>query len=113
MVLANEQEASRKRELFPTDEPIPPAAMIGREADVDAIAQGLLGGMNLVVAGPRRTGKTSVCDAAMALCARERCYTASVDLFRMADAAELAETLTLRLLANRTALRRVLAQHAS
>ena len=103
---------SKKRpgsgELFPTDEPIPPAAMIGRDGDVEAIAQGLLGGTNLVVAGPRRTGKTSVCDAAIALCARQRCYTASVDLVRIADAAELAETLTLRLLANRTALRRAL-----
>ena len=33
---------SKKRpgsgELFPTDEPIPPAAMIGRDGDVDAIA---------------------------------------------------------------------------
>ena len=103
---------SKKRpgsaELFPTDEPIPAQAMIGRDDDVDAVARGLLGGANLIVAGPRRTGKTSVCDAAVAVCARERAYTASVDLFRIADAAELAETLTLRLLANRTALRRAL-----
>jgi hypothetical protein len=95
-------------ELFPTDEPIPAAAMIGRDDDVDAIARGLLGGANLVVAGPRRTGKTSVCDAAVAVCAREGCYTASVDLFRIADAAELAETVTLRLLDNRPVLRRAL-----
>jgi uncharacterized protein len=103
---------SKKRpgsaELFPTDEPIPAAAMIGRDDEVDAVARGLIGGANLIVAGPRRTGKTSVCDAALAVCARERCYTATVDLFRIADAAELAETLTLRLLANRTALRRAL-----
>src|SRR3954454_23912059 len=76
---------SKKRpgsaELFPTDEPIAADAMIGRADDVDAMAQALLGGANLVVAGPRRTGKTSVCDAAMAICAREHCYTASVDLF--------------------------------
>jgi hypothetical protein len=87
--------------------------MIGREDDVEAVAQGLLGGANLTVAGPRRTGKTSVCDAALAVCARERCYTASVDLFRMADAAELAETLTLRVLSNRTALRRALGTAAA
>lgn len=103
---------SKKRpgsaELFPTDEPIAAEAMIGRTDDVDAIARSLLGGANLVVAGPRRTGKTSVCDAAVAICARERCYTASVDLFRLADAAELAEALALRLLANRPVLRRAL-----
>lgn len=96
-------------ELFPTDAPIPPEAMIGRQEDVDDVARALIGGANVVVAGPRRTGKTSVCDAALALCAHERCYTASVDLFRLADAAELAETLTLRLLANRPVLRRALA----
>jgi uncharacterized protein len=95
-------------ELFPTDEPIPPAAMIGRDDDVDAIARGLIGGANLIVAGPRRTGKTTVCDAALAVCARERCYTAAIDLFRVADAAELAEMVALRLLSNRPALRRAL-----
>jgi uncharacterized protein len=108
---------SKKRpgsaELFPTDEPLAPAAMIGRDDDVDTIARALLGGANLVVAGPRRTGKTSVCDAALAVCARERSYTASVDLFRLADAAELAHALTLRLLANRPALRRALGTAAA
>jgi hypothetical protein len=107
------KKRSGSAELFPTDEPIPPAAMIGRDDDVDAIARGLLGGANLIVAGPRRTGKTSVCDAAVAVCAREDCYTASVDLFRIADTSELAETLTLRLLANRPALRRALRSAAA
>jgi hypothetical protein len=108
---------SKKRpgsaELFPTDEPIPQGAMIGRDDDVDAIARGLLGGANLIVAGPRRTGKTSVCDAAVAICASQGCHTASVDLFRIADGRELAETLTLRLLANRPALRRALGSAAA
>ncbi|MEA2278757.1 MAG: uncharacterized protein QOC78_3717 [Solirubrobacteraceae bacterium] len=103
---------SKKRpgsaELFPTDEPIAAETMIGRDDDVEAVASALAGGANLVVAGPRRTGKTSVCDAALAVCRREGCYAAAVDLFRIADAAELAETLTLRLLANRPALRRAL-----
>src|SRR3954452_11382265 len=108
---------SKKRpgsaELFPTDEPIPAAAMIGRDDDVDTIARGLLGGANLIVAGPRRTGKTSVCDAALAVCASEGCYTASIDLFRLADARDLAETLALRVLANRPALRRALGSAAA
>ena len=82
--------------------------MIGREDDVDAVARALVGGANVVVAGPRRTGKTSVCDAAVAVCSLAGCYAASVDLFRIADAGELAETLTLRLLANRPPLRRAL-----
>jgi DNA-binding transcriptional ArsR family regulator len=95
-------------ELFPTDLPIPPEMMIGRADDVDQIAQALAGGGHIVVAGPRRTGKTSVCDAAVAACAQAGCYTAAVDLFHLADAAELAEALTVRVLANRPVLARAI-----
>src|ERR1700759_567995 len=67
--------------------------MIGREDDVKEIAAALIGATNLIVAGPRRTGKTSVCQAAVTRAKAQRHYTASLDLFRIADAAELAETL--------------------
>lgn len=100
-------------ELFPTDAPLSADAMIGRGDDVDDVARALIGGANLVVAGPRRTGKTSVCDAAVAVCAHEGCYTAGVDLFRLADAGELAEALTVRILENRPALRRALSGAAA
>src|SRR3954466_7369998 len=103
-------------ELFPTDLPVSPEMMIGRADDVDQIAQALIGGGHIVVAGPRRTGKTSVCDAALAACAAAGrytgagagCYTAAVDLFHLADAAELAEALTVRVLANRPVLARAI-----
>src|SRR3954462_10363878 len=95
-------------ELFPTDLPISPEMMIGRADDVDQIAQALIGGGHIVVAGPRRTGKTSVCDPALAACAAAGCYTAAVDLFHVADAAELAEALTVRVLANRPVLARAI-----
>lgn len=52
-------------ELFPTDTPIPSERMIGRQEDVEAIADSLRGGGSLVIAGPRRTGNTTVCDAAL------------------------------------------------
>lgn len=94
-------------ELFPTDTPIPAERMIGREEEVAAIARSLAGGGNLVIAGPRRTGKTSVCDAALQRAADEGCYVAAVDLFRVADAAELAERLVLATISNRGALRRL------
>src|SRR3954447_3132873 len=95
-------------ELFPTDLPISPEMMIGRADDVDQIAQALIGGGHIVVAGPRRTGKTSVCDASLAACAAAGCHTVAVDLFHMADAAELAEALTVRTLANRPVLARAI-----
>lgn len=45
-----------------------------------------------MLAGPRRTGKTTVADAAVAICAREGAYVATVDLFQAPDAATLTGT---------------------
>ena len=99
-------------ELFPTDTPIGLDAMIGRRDDVTRMATALLGGTNLVVAGPRRTGKTSVCDAAVAVCAQEGACTVAVDLFLLPGAAALAEELTVAALANRPILRTALTRAA-
>jgi uncharacterized protein len=96
--------------LFPTDHPIHPNDMIGRAGDVERIALALLGGANTVLAGPRRIGKTTVADAAIAVCGQERAYTAQVDLFECTDAAQLAHLLTLELLGNRPPLKRAIAE---
>src|ERR1035437_10757073 len=80
-------------DLFPTDTPIPASQMIGREDDVREVAGALVGGTNLILAGPRRTGKTSVCEAALARAARRGGYSARLGLFRISDAAERAEAL--------------------
>src|SRR5437588_6267521 len=94
-------------DLFPTDTPIPASQMIGRKDDVREIATALANGTNLIVAAPRRTGKTSVCEAALGRLERNGCYTARLDLFRIADAAELAEALAMAVIANRSAVRRL------
>lgn len=94
-------------DLFPTDVPIPASQMIGRSDDVREITSALVGGTNLILAGPRRTGKTSVCEAALQRVRRAGCYTAQLDLFRIADAAELAEALALAAIANRSPARRL------
>jgi hypothetical protein len=94
-------------DLFPTNAPIPASQMIGRKDDVREIASQLENGMHLWLAGPRRTGKTSVCEAAITRCKGHGHYVAAVDLFRVADAAELAEALALSVIANRSATRRV------
>ena len=100
----------RSSDLFPTDQPIPASQMIGRETDVREITTALGAGSNLVVAGPRRTGKTSVCDAAVGRLAKRGFYVVSIDLFRIASAAEFAEAFVAATLANRSALRRVIHQ---
>jgi hypothetical protein len=94
-------------DLFPTDVPIPASQMIGRSDDVREISTALVAGTHLIVAGPRRTGKTSVCEAALGRAQRKGCYTARLDLFRIADAAELAEALALAVIANRSPARRL------
>jgi hypothetical protein len=100
----------RSSDLFPTDQPIPASQMIGRETDVREITTALGAGSNLVVAGPRRTGKTSVCDAAVGRLAKRGFYVVTIDLFRIASAAEFAEAFVASTLANRSALRRVIHQ---
>jgi hypothetical protein len=100
----------RSSDLFPTDQPIAADRMIGRDADVDEIAATLAGGSSVIVAGPRRTGKTSACDAALERLSGDGCYVVAVDLFRIATAAELAEALVAATLSNRSGLRRALHQ---
>jgi hypothetical protein len=95
-------------DLFPTDVPIPASQMIGRREDVREVATALLAATNLVMAAPRRTGKTSVCEAALNRCRRQGAYIVHLDLFRIADAAELAEALTLGAIANRSAAHRLI-----
>src|SRR5512146_1001287 len=96
--------------LFPTDQPLPAELLIGRGEDVREIAATLAGGGHLVISGPRRTGKTSVCDAALRRLEDDGLYVVEVDLFRIASAAELAEVLVAQTIANRSALRRILHQ---
>src|SRR3954463_3199403 len=95
-------------DLFPTDHPIESAQMIGRADDVDRVATALLGGGNIVLAGPRRTGKTTVADAALEVCRTEGAYVAAVDLFDLVDGVELAQAITVGLLSNRPVLKRAL-----
>jgi hypothetical protein len=100
-------ERQRSADLFPSDLPVPASQLIGRDVDVGNVAAALAAGTSLVVAGARRTGKTSVCEAALVRLEREGLYTIGVDLFRIPTAAQLAETLVAKTIANRPALKRL------
>ena len=106
----NSEQAGRQAsgDLFPTDEPIPASQMIGRAEEVRELALELEAGTSVVIAGPRRTGKTSVCEAALTRVKARGIYVAAVDLFELADAGELAEALVAAVLRNRPAMRRLL-----
>lgn len=99
----------RSRELFPSEEPVrPPAKLIGRHSDVEELSSQLADGLHRVLAAPRRTGKSTVCEATIATLRRRGFYTVSVSLFRHTNAAALAEALAQETLANRSGLRRLL-----
>ena len=95
-------------ELFPTDDPIPAGELIGREQDVGEIAAALGAATNLIVAAPRRTGKTTICDAVIDQLRRRGIYTASVDLWEASDFTNLAEAIVTQTIANRPPLKRLL-----
>jgi len=84
--------------------------MIGRAEDVSRIATSLSVGQNLRVLAPRRTGKTTVCEAALARLRGEGWYAASVDLMGSSGALGLARDLTRSLLSNRPQVKRALGQ---
>ncbi len=99
-------ERRRSADLFPTDKELSPEKMIGRDDDVSEFSRLLANGISLVVAGPRRTGKTSVCKATLEALRRQGAYVVSVDLFVLGDTAGLAEHLVVSTIANRSALHR-------
>jgi hypothetical protein len=85
----------------------PPAKPIGRRGDIDELVGQLSGGLHRVVAAPRRTGKSTVCEATVAALRRRRFYTVSVSLFRQTNGTALAEALAQETLANRSKLKRL------
>ncbi|HET9162489.1 MAG TPA: ATP-binding protein [Solirubrobacterales bacterium] len=99
---------ARSRDLFPSEEPIrPPAKLIGRQSDLEDLTSQLADGLHQVLAAPRRTGKSTVCEATVAALRRRGHYSVSVSLFRDTNAASLAEALAQETLSNRSALRRL------
>ncbi len=84
--------------------------MIGRAEDAGRIASSLAAGQSLRILAPRRTGKTTVCDAALSRLRDDGWYAASVDLMHTTGPAGLAQDINRALLACRPQLRRALSQ---
>jgi hypothetical protein len=93
-------------DLFPTEDPWPAGELIGREADIAELSQALANRTHRRLAAPRRTGKTTVCEATLARLGKRGFYTVSVDLWETADQAEFAEALVAKTIANRPSIKR-------
>jgi hypothetical protein len=91
----------RSRDLFPTDAPIAGDDLIGRTNEVASLRDELAAGVHQVVLGPRRTGKTSACRAALDDLADGGAYVVSLDLFGLTGRAGLAAALVAGCVANR------------
>lgn len=98
-------------ELFPTDTPIPAGSLIGREGDIDRFAHQIRQRINLVLPGPRRTGKTSVCLAAVEEVRDDDLYVVHLDLRKVSDIGQMAEAIVVKVFENRPILDRA-AHHA-
>lgn len=94
--------------LFPTEAPLAPDEMIGRGADVQELVAQLSNGVHRIVTAPRRTGKSSVCRAAVAALRDRGLYSASISLFVLTDSAALTRGLAQEALANRSALHKLI-----
>ena len=89
------------RELFPTDDPVKPDLLIGRAEDVRDLASRLGEGTHVVMAGPRRTGKSTVGLAALQRVRSSKVYTAQVNLWDHEDLPSLTRALAQSIIANR------------
>ena len=89
------------RELFPTDDPVKPDLLIGRADDVRDLASRLKEGTHMVMAGPRRIGKSTVGLAALQRVSSPGVYTAQVDLWDHESLASLSQALAQSIIANR------------
>ena len=96
------------RDLFPTDDPLPTAQMIGRREDVDTLRAAIGAGLHRIVIGPRRTGKTSVCRAVLERLADDDALIVSVNLFYQADASAAAREIAAGAAAHLPALAKAL-----
>lgn len=94
-------------DLFVTEEPVDAEHLIGRQSDVDDLVRGLEARTHQILAEPRRTGKTTVCAAALGRLRDAGFYTVAVDLWRAGDQAELAGDLVAETIANRPKYKRL------
>lgn len=96
--------------VFPTDRPLSRQAMVGRADEVGELTAAISNGMNQIVVGPRRMGKTTLCRAVLDAAKDEGQYAAQLDLFGIPSLSVVADRLVDAAIGNRSAWLR--ARHA-
>ncbi|MGQ9826004.1 MAG: AAA family ATPase [Desulfotomaculales bacterium] len=94
--------------MFPIGGPVSEQDIVDREEFISSLKTRLADGQSIVLAGPRRIGKTSLAHEILRRMKKEGFYTASVDFFRLSDRLEFATALINACLENRTGVKRTL-----
>jgi AAA+ ATPase superfamily predicted ATPase len=104
------ERAAAVSPYFPVGGPVAAADLVGRESYLRRLVDRLEDGTHVLVAGPRRIGKTSIILEALRRLRRRGAHTAYVDCLGATDARGLAERLADALLQSVSGVERTFAQ---
>ena len=90
--------------IFPIGRPAGPEDVVDRDDFMQEAVERLMMGHDIMLAGPRRIGKSSVAGEILRRVRERGAYTAAVDVFRTATTETLATRLIEAVIANRTGL---------
>lgn len=93
---------------FPVGKVVGPSDLVGREPAIQDLTARLMGGQSILIAGPRRIGKTSVASEVLRRLKEQGHPTGIVDFFSVSSKKEFAEALADSCLSNLTGLSRSL-----
>ncbi|MCF6095622.1 ATP-binding protein [Thermovorax subterraneus] len=96
------------RGLFPVGGPVDREDLVGREEFIVSLVNRLQEGQSVMLAGPRRIGKTSVAREVLRRLKEKGAYTAAVDFFRFSGKRDFAYSLINACLENRTGIKKTL-----
>jgi len=94
--------------MFPIGGPVTERDIVDREDFILSVKTRLADGQSIVLAGPRRIGKTSLAHEILRRLKKEGFYTASVDFFRLSNKLEFATAMIDACLENRTGIKKTL-----
>jgi len=94
--------------LFPLGGPVPEEDIVDREDFIVSLETRLSEGQSVMLAGPRRIGKTSLAHEVLRRLKKKGFYVASVDFFRISSKRNMALSIIDSCLENRTGIRKTL-----
>jgi hypothetical protein len=92
--------------IFPLGGPVPENDIVGRKDFLESLKIRLSDGQNIMLAGPRRIGKTSLALETLRRLKKDGFYVATVDFFGVPTKKELAISIIDACLENRTGIKK-------